>query len=88
MAEYCIRACIVVGESQKRYSASRWNGWRTPVNGFGDGQAGNLYGKTMDGGTGANGTIFEVSPSASGWTERAIYNLDAGYGAIAAGTSE
>lgn len=54
-----------------------------PVNGLVMDQAGNLYGKTMDGGTGGNGTIFEVSPSASGWTERVIYNLDAGYGGLA-----
>lgn len=54
-----------------------------PVNGLVMDEAGNLYGKTMNGGTGGNGTIFEVSPSGSAWTERVIYNLDAGYGGLA-----
>jgi uncharacterized repeat protein (TIGR03803 family) len=37
--------------------------------------AGNLYGTTSGGGIGA-GTVFELSPSAGGWTEQVLYNLD------------
>jgi uncharacterized repeat protein (TIGR03803 family) len=39
-------------------------------------KAGNLYGTTGDGGTGGNGTVFELSPSGSGWTKQTIYNVD------------
>jgi uncharacterized repeat protein (TIGR03803 family) len=42
--------------------------------------AGNLYGATGAGGTGTNcsggcGTVFELSPSASGWTETILYTF-------------
>jgi uncharacterized repeat protein (TIGR03803 family) len=44
--------------------------------------AGNLYGTTTDGGTGACsggcGTVFELKPAAGGWTESVIYNFQAG----------
>jgi uncharacterized repeat protein (TIGR03803 family) len=39
--------------------------------------AGNLYGTTTQGGTGS-GTVFELSPSGSGWTERVIYSFAGG----------
>jgi len=37
--------------------------------------AGNLYGGVTGGGTGAGGTIFELTPSSSGWTFSVLYNL-------------
>jgi len=37
--------------------------------------AGNLYGTTSNGGTFNNGTVFELSPSDSGWTETILYNF-------------
>jgi uncharacterized repeat protein (TIGR03803 family) len=40
--------------------------------------AGNLYGTTYEGGTGGGlgpGTIFELSPGSSGWTEAILYNF-------------
>ncbi|HVU21404.1 MAG TPA: choice-of-anchor tandem repeat GloVer-containing protein [Rhizomicrobium sp.] len=39
--------------------------------------AGNLYGTTMQGGTGVVGTVFELSPPTSGkqWTETVLYNF-------------
>ena len=48
--------------------------------------AGNLYGTTFQGGSGTNanclnvgcGTVFELSPSSSGWTEKVIYNFTGG----------
>lgn len=39
-------------------------------------QAGNLYGTTLAGGVCGNGTVFEVSPSASGgWIESVLYSF-------------
>jgi uncharacterized repeat protein (TIGR03803 family) len=38
-------------------------------------RAGNLYGTTALGGTGRGGTVFELSPSGSGWTEKVLYNF-------------
>ncbi|HKD84462.1 MAG TPA: choice-of-anchor tandem repeat GloVer-containing protein [Terriglobales bacterium] len=40
----------------------------TPVGGLIFDRAGNLYGSTSHGGSGGGGTIFELSPSAGGWT--------------------
>ncbi len=39
---------------------------------------GNLYGTTYTGGTNGGGTVFELSPSGSGWTEQIIANFPAG----------
>ncbi|HTZ95082.1 MAG TPA: choice-of-anchor tandem repeat GloVer-containing protein [Terriglobales bacterium] len=44
--------------------------------------AGNLYGETLGGGSGANGggTVFEVSPGSNGaWTETVLYNFCSNY---------
>jgi len=40
--------------------------------------AGNLYGTTMGGGQGGNGTVYQLTPSGSGWTEKAIYTFQDG----------
>ena len=37
--------------------------------------AGNLYGTTQNGGTYGWGTIFQLSPSGSGWTESVLFNF-------------
>jgi len=36
---------------------------------------GNIYGTTQYGGTHALGVVFELSPSASGWTEKVLHNF-------------
>jgi uncharacterized repeat protein (TIGR03803 family) len=50
-----------------------------PAGGMVFDNAGNLYGATINGGTGCNfscGTVFELSPgSGSGWTEKILYNF-------------
>ncbi len=38
-------------------------------------QAGNLYGTTRGGGMLGYGTVFELSPSQEGWTEKILYNF-------------
>lgn len=43
-------------------------------------RAGNMYGTTYQGGTGGGGTVFELSPSGSGWTEQIIANFPSGSG--------
>ena len=57
-------------------------------NGGGDGEytdtelvvdgAGNLYGTSVQGGAFGGGTVFELSPSAVGWTHTVLYNFTGG----------
>jgi uncharacterized repeat protein (TIGR03803 family) len=50
-----------------------------PTAGVTFGPDGNLYGSTSDGGSGSAGTVFVLSPSASGlWYESTIYNFQGG----------
>ena len=42
-------------------------------------QSGNFYGAATEGGNGGGGTIFELTPSNSGWTFNVLYSL-AGWG--------
>ena len=41
-------------------------------------RAGNLYGTAAPDGTSQGGTVFEVSPSGSGWTETTLYSFTGG----------
>ena len=50
----------------------------SPYNGVIFDNAGNLYGTTTQGGSSGNGTVFELSPSGSGWTEQVIYSFQGG----------
>jgi uncharacterized repeat protein (TIGR03803 family) len=40
--------------------------------------AGNLYGTTVQGGKHASGTVFQLSPSGSGWVHTVLYNFTGG----------
>jgi uncharacterized repeat protein (TIGR03803 family) len=51
-----------------------------PVGGVIVDLAGNLYGTTFDGGVNGGGTVYELSPSGSGWTFTTIYSFVGGYG--------
>jgi uncharacterized repeat protein (TIGR03803 family) len=51
-----------------------------PVGGVVMDKAGNLYGTTFDGGINGGGTVYELSPSDSGWTFTTIYNFVGFYG--------
>jgi uncharacterized repeat protein (TIGR03803 family) len=37
--------------------------------------SGNLYGATINGGTGGGGTVFELTPSNGGWTLKTLYSF-------------
>ena len=50
------------------YSFTDGDDGTSPVAGLIFDSAGNLYGSTTHGGSGGGGTIFELSPSGSGWT--------------------
>lgn len=58
----------------------------TPLSGVVFDSAGNMYGTTLAGGEYSDGVVYEVSPSASGWTEQVLYNFlcgsDSGCGLI------
>jgi len=38
-------------------------------------KAGNIYGTTLAGGTEDQGTVFQLTPSGSGWTEKVLYSF-------------
>jgi uncharacterized repeat protein (TIGR03803 family) len=40
--------------------------------------AGNLYGTASGGGSNGNGTVYQLTPSGSGWTEKTIYSFTGG----------
>ncbi len=46
-----------------------------PTSGVVIDQVGNMYGTTDDGGSGGCGTLYELTPSGSGWTETTLYNF-------------
>jgi len=47
-----------------------------PVAGVSFDAAGNLYGTTSDGGTDGYGTVFQLKPSKSKWTEKILHNFE------------
>jgi uncharacterized repeat protein (TIGR03803 family) len=52
-----------------------------PVNGL-IMDAGNLYGTTYAGGSGGNGTVFQLTPSGGTWTEKVIYEMHSNYAGL------
>src|SRR5262249_47251836 len=59
---------------QGLYSFSGPDG-ANPANGVIFDSVGNLYGTTAFGGANNLGTVFELSPSGGGWTERVLYSF-------------
>jgi uncharacterized repeat protein (TIGR03803 family) len=53
---------------------------QNPVGGVVLDRAGNLYGTTFDGGDNGGGTVYELSPSSTGWRFTTIYSFTGGYG--------
>src|SRR5271165_2425206 len=54
------------------------NGETGPTAGVILDKAGNLYGSDAGGGDNGNGTVYELTPSGSGWTENTLYNFQSG----------
>ena len=52
----------------------------SPLGGVQLDPAGNVYGTTDTGGTGGNGTAFQLLPSGSGWTLNTLYDFQIGSG--------
>jgi uncharacterized repeat protein (TIGR03803 family) len=57
------------------YNFQGGNDGNVPYAGLIVDQSGNFYGAATGGGTGAGGTIFELSPSNGGWTFTVLYNI-------------
>ena len=57
------------------YSFAGGNDGRWPFAGVIFDRAGNLYGTTLYGGTYNWGTVFQLTPSRSGWTEKILYSF-------------
>ena len=62
------------------YNFQGQNDGQNPVGGVIIDSAGNLYGTTFDGGINGGGTVYELSPSAGGWTFTVLYSFTGGYG--------
>jgi uncharacterized repeat protein (TIGR03803 family) len=62
------------------YSFTGGNDGGNPAGGVIFDQAGNLYGVTTDSGPSRQGTVYELSPSGSGWTENVIFDPQRFYG--------
>jgi uncharacterized repeat protein (TIGR03803 family) len=62
------------------YTFQGLNDGQNPVGGVVLDGAGNLYGTTFDGGINGGGTVYELSPSANGWTFTVLYSFTGGYG--------
>jgi uncharacterized repeat protein (TIGR03803 family) len=62
------------------YNFQGLNDGQNPVGGVILDQAGNIYGGTFDGGVNGGGTVYELSPSAGGWTFTTLYSFTGGYG--------
>ncbi len=62
------------------YTFEGSNDGQNPVGGVILDKAGNLYGTTFDGGINGGGTVYELSPSSTGWTFSTLYSFSGGYG--------
>ena len=60
------------------YTFTGGNDGANPFNGVTFDRAGNLYGTTVNGGSGGYGTVYELSPTASGWTLSTLYSFTGG----------
>ncbi|MGA2906031.1 MAG: choice-of-anchor tandem repeat GloVer-containing protein [Candidatus Korobacteraceae bacterium] len=67
------------------YSFSGFADGGTPYGGLIFDSAGNLYGTTTSGGQYQGGTVFELTPSGSGWTETVLHSFQSSEGTFPEG---
>src|SRR5277367_6171386 len=58
------------------HSFGKGNDGTDPVAGVSFDAAGNLYGTTSAGGTSGNGTVFQLKPSKTEWTEKVLHDFE------------
>jgi len=63
------------GKEQVAYNFSGHGGPNHPYAGLISDKSGNLFGTTELGGTYNQGTVFELTPSSSGWNQTVLYNF-------------
>ncbi len=61
------------------YSFQNAGDGEEPLGGLIFDSAGNLYGTTLDGGSGGGGTVFELSPFGNTWTFKLLYSFSGGF---------
>ena len=57
------------------HSFGKFNDGRNPTGSLAIDSSGNLYGTAQSGGTHGTGAVFEVSPTATGWSESVLYSF-------------
>jgi len=57
------------------HTFGKFNDGRYPMGSLAIDSSGNLYGTTENGGTHGSGAVFEVSPTATGWSESVLYSF-------------
>lgn len=65
---------------------SRGSDGAGPASGVIFDNAGNLYGTTSEGGANGLGTVYELSPTQSGWTETTLYSFTANDNGVGSGS--
>jgi uncharacterized repeat protein (TIGR03803 family) len=68
---------IAASQEQILYSFYDRGGTVSPVSSLVSDASGNLYGTTAYSGANGAGTVFELSPTAGGWTETVLHNFNA-----------
>lgn len=73
-------ACLTSSCAWKENAVYNFTGLTDAWNGGGlvSDQAGNLYGVSGSGGSQQQGAVFQLTPSAGGWTENILYNFTGG----------
>jgi uncharacterized repeat protein (TIGR03803 family) len=69
-------APVAASQEQVLYSFYDAGGTVSPLAGVISDAAGNLYGTTIYGGAYGNGMVYELSPTAGGWTETVLHSFN------------
>jgi uncharacterized repeat protein (TIGR03803 family) len=67
---------------QVLYSFANMPDGANPINGLVADAKGHLYGTTYAGGSAGNGSVFQLTNTGSGWTEKVIFNMSSTYAGL------